>query len=214
MGIVSLAFTVAIANDQSGRNWLCIIGGCCCLCALPGDMLENVASACHWMKQPESAQSPEARGQAVLFHISLCALAIDAGGAGMKRINALTMPVLIRVVVRGFRPILKPSRTWRLWLLSYYCTGGAKYPWRQSVYRIEPDFVAAQLDSVFTMCESTPLKSVCWRKPILLKGGRTVATLSDPKRGTRHRYAAKSGDPLLSPSAVATLRSRYCHRFH
>ncbi len=35
----------------------------------------------------------------------------------------------------------------------------------QSVYRIEPDFVAAQLDWCSAMCESIPLKSVCWRKP-------------------------------------------------
>ncbi|VFS17585.1 hydroxyethylthiazole kinase [Escherichia coli] len=38
-------------NDQSGRNWLCTIGGCRCLLCATSDTLENIASACHWMKQ-------------------------------------------------------------------------------------------------------------------------------------------------------------------
>ncbi|EIB8492226.1 hydroxymethylpyrimidine/phosphomethylpyrimidine kinase [Salmonella enterica subsp. enterica serovar Enteritidis] len=51
----------------------------------------------------------------------------------------------------------------------------------QSVYRIEPDFVAAQLDSVFS-----------------------DVRIDTTKIG----MLAKSGDPLLSPSAIETLRVR------
>ncbi len=126
----------------------------------------------------------------------------------MKRINALTIAGTDPRVVRGFRPILKPSRHLALMVVSYYCTGGAKYPWRTVGVSHEPDFVAAQLDSVFSDVRIDTLKSVCWRKPILLKWWQNGCTLSDPKRGTRHRYAGKKRRPLLSPSAVATLRSR------
>ena len=49
----------------------------------------------------------------------------------MKRINALTIagtdPSGVRDSGRSLKTFLG---TWRLWLLSYYCTGGAKYPWR------------------------------------------------------------------------------------
>lgn len=42
----------------------------------------------------------------------------------------------------------------------------------QSVYRIEPDFVAAQLDSVFSDVRIDTTKSGCWRKPILSRPWR------------------------------------------
>lgn len=43
----------------------------------------------------------------------------------------------------------------------------------QSVYRIEPDFVAAQLDSVFSDVRIDTTKSACWRKPILSRPWRS-----------------------------------------
>ena len=59
------------------------------------------------------------------------------------------------------------------------------------------------------MCESTPLKSVCWRKPILLKRWQNGCNVIRSKNVVLDTVMlAKSGDPLLSPSAVATLRSR------
>lgn len=42
----------------------------------------------------------------------------------------------------------------------------------QSVYRIEPDFVVAQLDSVFSDVRIDTTKSACWRKPILSRPWR------------------------------------------
>ena len=128
----------------------------------------------------------------------------------MKRINALTIAGTDPSGGAGIQADLKTFSA----LGAYGCsvitalvaqnTRGV-----QSVYRIEPDFVAAQLDSVFSDVRIDTTKiGMLAETDIVGSGGRTVATLSDPKRGTRHRYAGKSGDPLLSPSAVATLCSR------
>jgi len=79
----------------------------------------------------------------------------------------------------------------------------------QSVYRIEPDFVAAQLDSVLSdvridtikigmLAESAIVEVVADR----LKGASTPWVVLDTV------MLAKSGDPLLSVEAVATLRER------
>lgn len=79
----------------------------------------------------------------------------------------------------------------------------------QSVYRIEPDFVAAQLDSVFSDLRIDTVKI----------GMLAEADIVDAvvERLAHYRVAnvvldtvmlAKSGDPLLSPSAVTTLRER------
>lgn len=79
----------------------------------------------------------------------------------------------------------------------------------QSVYRIEPDFVAAQLDSVFSdvridttkigmLAETDIVEAVAERLQRYQIQNVVLDTV----------MLAKSGDPLLSPSAVATLRSR------
>ncbi len=127
----------------------------------------------------------------------------------MKRINALTIAGTDPSGGAGIQADLKTFSA----LGAYGCsvitalvaqnTRGV-----QSVYRIEPDFVAAQLDSVFSDVRIDTTKSVCWRKPILLKRWQNGCTLSDPNVVLDTVMLAKSGDPLLSPSAVATLRSR------
>lgn len=79
----------------------------------------------------------------------------------------------------------------------------------QSVYRIEPDFVAAQLDSVFSdlridtvkigmLAETDIVEAVAERLAHYRVGNVVLDTV----------MLAKSGDPLLSSSAVATLRTR------
>ncbi len=79
----------------------------------------------------------------------------------------------------------------------------------QSVYRIEPDFVAAQLDSVFSDVRIDTTKIGMLAETDIVE---VVA-----ERLARYRVAnvvldtvmlAKSGDPLLSASAVETLRQR------
>ena len=128
----------------------------------------------------------------------------------MKRINALTIAGTDPSGGAGIQADLKTFSA----LGAYGCsvitalvaqnTRGV-----QSVYRIEPDFVAAQLDSVFSDVRIDTTKiGMLAETDIVEAVAERFATLSDPKRGTRHRYAGKSGDPLLSPSAVATLRSR------
>lgn len=79
----------------------------------------------------------------------------------------------------------------------------------QSVYRIEPDFVAAQLDSVFSdvridttkigmLAEADIVEAVAER----LKRYQIKNVVLDTV------MLAKSGDPLLSASAVDTLRKK------
>lgn len=79
----------------------------------------------------------------------------------------------------------------------------------QSVYRIEPDFVAAQLDSIFSdlridtvkigmLAETDIVEAVAERLAHYRVGNVVLDTV----------MLAKSGDPLLSSSAVATLRTR------
>lgn len=48
----------------------------------------------------------------------------------------------------------------------------------QSVYRIEPDFVAAQLDSVFGDVRIDTTKSACWRNRYCRGRGGTVTAPS------------------------------------
>ncbi|WP_200554327.1 bifunctional hydroxymethylpyrimidine kinase/phosphomethylpyrimidine kinase, partial [Klebsiella pneumoniae] len=79
----------------------------------------------------------------------------------------------------------------------------------QSVYRIEPDFVAAQLDSVFSdvridttkigmLAEADIVEAVAER----LKRYQIKNVVLDTV------MLAKSGDPLLSAAAVDTLRKK------
>lgn len=128
----------------------------------------------------------------------------------MKRINALTIAGTDPSGGAGIQADLKTFSA----LGAYGCsvitalvaqnTRGV-----QSVYRIEPDFVAAQLDSVFSdvridttkigmLVETDIVEAVAERLQRYQIQNVVLDTV----------MLAKSGDPLLSPSAVATLRSR------
>lgn len=128
----------------------------------------------------------------------------------MKRINALTIAGTDPCGGAGIQADLKTFSA----LGAYGCsvitalvaqnTRGV-----QSVYRIEPDFVAAQLDSVFSdvridttkigmLAESDIVEAVAER----LARYRVQNVVLDTV------MLAKSGDPLLSPQAVDTLRQR------
>jgi hydroxymethylpyrimidine kinase/phosphomethylpyrimidine kinase len=127
----------------------------------------------------------------------------------MKRINALTIAGTDPSGGAGIQADLKTFSA----LGAYGCsvitalvaqnTRGV-----QSVYRIEPDFVAAQLDSVFNDVRIDTTKIGMLAETDIVEA---VA-----ERLQRHRVQnvvldtvmlAKSGDPLLSPSAVKTLRT-------
>ncbi|MBL5923843.1 bifunctional hydroxymethylpyrimidine kinase/phosphomethylpyrimidine kinase [Lelliottia amnigena] len=126
----------------------------------------------------------------------------------MKRINALTIAGTDPSGGAGIQADLKTFSA----LGAYGCsvitalvaqnTRGV-----QSVYRIEPDFVGAQLDSVFSdvridstkigmLAEADIVEAVAER----LKHYRVKNVVLDTV------MLAKSGDPLLSPAAVETLR--------
>ncbi len=128
----------------------------------------------------------------------------------MKRINALTIAGTDPSGGAGIQADLKTFSA----LGAYGCsvitalvaqnTRGV-----QSVYRIEPDFVAAQLDSVFSdvridttkigmLAETDIVEAVAER----LKRYQIQNVVLDTV------MLAKSGDPLLSLSAVETLRKK------
>ena len=128
----------------------------------------------------------------------------------MKRINALTIAGTDPSGGAGIQADLKTFSA----LGAYGCsvitalvaqnTRGV-----QSVYRIEPDFVAAQLESVFSDVRIDTTKIG------MLAETDIVEAVAEQLR--RHQVQsvvldtvmlAKSGDPLLSPSAVATLRNK------
>lgn len=128
----------------------------------------------------------------------------------MKRINALTIAGTDPSGGAGIQADLKTFSA----LGAYGCsvitalvaqnTRGV-----QSVYRIEPDFVAAQLDSVFSDVRIDTTKIGMLAETDIVEA---VA-----ERLARYRITnvvldtvmlAKSGDPLLSASAVETLRQR------
>lgn len=128
----------------------------------------------------------------------------------MKRINALTIAGTDPSGGAGIRADLKtfsalgPMAARRSPPRVAQNTRGV-----QSVYRIEPDFVAAQLDSVFSDVRIDTTKIGMLAETDIVEA---VA-----ERLARYRVAnvvldtvmlAKSGDPLLSASAVETLRQR------
>src|SRR5690606_7879904 len=129
----------------------------------------------------------------------------------MKRINALTIAGTDPSGGAGIQADLKTFSA----LGAYGCsvitalvaqnTRGV-----QSVYRIEPDFVGAQLDSVFSdvridstkigmLAEADIVEAVAER----LKHYRVKNVVLDTV------MLAKSGDPLLSLAAVETLRHHH-----
>ncbi|WBU50913.1 bifunctional hydroxymethylpyrimidine kinase/phosphomethylpyrimidine kinase [Kosakonia pseudosacchari] len=126
----------------------------------------------------------------------------------MKRINALTVAGTDPSGGAGIQADLKTFSA----LGAYGCsvitalvaqnTRGV-----QSVYRIEPDFVAAQLDSVLSDVRIDTTKIG------MLAETDIVEAVAERLRRYQVRNVvldtvmlAKSGDPLLSPSAVAALR--------
>lgn len=128
----------------------------------------------------------------------------------MKRINALTIAGTDPSGGAGIQADLKTFSA----LGAYGCSAitalvAQNTQGVQAVYRIEPDFVAAQLDSVFSdvridttkigmLAETDIVEAVADR---LARYGVENVVLDTV-------MLAKSGDPLLSASAVSTLRQR------
>lgn len=79
----------------------------------------------------------------------------------------------------------------------------------QSVYRIEPDFVRAQLDSVLSDVRIDAIKiGMLAESDIVEVVADRLQAATTPWIVLDTVMLAKSGDPLLSPRAVATLRER------
>jgi hydroxymethylpyrimidine/phosphomethylpyrimidine kinase len=128
----------------------------------------------------------------------------------MKRINALTIAGTDPSGGAGIQADLKTFSA----LGAYGCsvitalvaqnTRGV-----QSVYRIDPDFVAAQLDSVFSDVRIDTTKiGMLAETDIVEAVAERLARYQIDNVVLDTVMLAKSGDPLLSASAVATLRTR------
>jgi len=129
---------------------------------------------------------------------------------GLKRVNALTIAGTDPSGGAGIQADLKTFSalgaygTSVITALVAQNTRGV-----QSVYRIEPDFVAAQLDSVLSdvridtikigMLAETDIVEVVAGRLAFYKAQNVVLDTV---------MLAKSGDPLLAPSAVESLRRR------
>lgn len=135
----------------------------------------------------------------------------------MKRINALTIAGTDPSGGAGIQADLKTFSA----LGAYGCsvitalvaqnTRGV-----QSVYRIEPDFVAARgLIRCSAMCESIPLKSVCWRKPILLKRWQNGCNVIRSKTWYSTPLCwQKAATRCFHLRRLLRCAVDYCHRFH
>lgn len=128
----------------------------------------------------------------------------------MKRINALTIAGTDPSGGAGIQADLKTFSA----LGAYGCsvitalvaqnTRGV-----QSVYRIEPDFVAAQLESVFSDVRIDTTKIGMLAEADIVEAVAEQLLRHQVKNVVLDTVMlAKSGDPLLSPSAVDTLRKK------
>jgi hydroxymethylpyrimidine/phosphomethylpyrimidine kinase len=83
----------------------------------------------------------------------------------------------------------------------------------QSVYRIEPDFVAAQLDSVFSDLRIDTVKIGMLAETDIVEAVAERLAYWQPHTVVLDTVMlAKSGDPLLSPSAVSVMREHLLPR--
>ena len=128
----------------------------------------------------------------------------------MKRINAMTIAGTdpsggagIQADLKAFSALGAYGTSVITALVAQNTTGV------QSVYLIEPDFVAAQLDSVLSDVRIDTIKIG------MLAESAIVDVVADRLKGASAPWVvldtvmlAKSGDPLLSVEAVATLRER------
>jgi len=128
----------------------------------------------------------------------------------MKRINALTIAGTDPSGGAGIQADLKTFSA----LGAYGCsvitalvaqnTRGV-----QSVYRIEPDFVAAQLESLFCDVRIDTTKIGMLAETDIVEAVAEQLLRHQVKNVVLDTVMlAKSGDPLLSPSAVDTLRKK------
>ncbi|EML7080693.1 bifunctional hydroxymethylpyrimidine kinase/phosphomethylpyrimidine kinase [Klebsiella oxytoca] len=128
----------------------------------------------------------------------------------MKRINALTIAGTDPSGGAGIQADLKTFSA----LGAYGCSVITALVAQntlgvQSVYRIEPDFVAAQLDSVFSDVRIDTTKiGMLAETDIVEAVAERLARYQIKNVVLDTVMLAKSGDPLLSASAVETLRQR------
>ncbi len=128
----------------------------------------------------------------------------------MKRINALTIAGTDPSGGAGIQADLKTFSA----LGAYGCSAITALVTQntrgvQSVYRIEPDFVAAQLESVFSDVRIDTTKIGMLAETDIVEAVAEQLLRHQVKNVVLDTVMlAKSGDPLLSPSAVDTLRKK------
>jgi len=128
----------------------------------------------------------------------------------MKRINALTIAGTDPSGGAGIQAALKTFSA----LGAYGCSVITALVAQNtrgvlSVYRIEPDFVAAQLESVFSDVRLDTTKIGMLAETDIVEAVAEQLLRHQVKNVVLDTVMlAKSGDPLLSPSAVDTLRKK------
>ncbi len=133
----------------------------------------------------------------------------------MKRINALTIAGTESSGGAGIQPNFKTFSALGAYGCRYYCTGGAKYRGVQSVYRIEPDFVAAQLDSVFSDVRIDTAKIGMLAETILLKRWQNGCNVIRSKTWYSTPLCwQKAATRCFHLRRLLHCAVDYCHRFH